>query len=146
MKDLKEGDALLSYSIKEINDQPDYQKFSWNSETFTVDSEGFTESVITEISSKEDSDIVCFNDNTKIKMTFTQPVFVKSHVDNIYRVKEAYFVEEGDLLIWASEDGSYTEVPVTKIDYYTDETRTVYQLTCKPHDWFFADGMLVHNK
>ena len=38
------------------------------------------------------------------------------------------------------------EVPVTSIEYFTDEVVNVYQLSCEPYDWFFVSGILIHNK
>lgn len=145
-KFLKVGDKLKSYAIAELDyNSPEYQKYLWNSETFTTGDQ-FVETEITSMIASQESDLLCFNENFDIKITFTQPVFIKSAIDGTYKIKEAYYVEVGDSLIIVNLDGTHTEVPITHVDYLTDELVTVYEFSCEPYDWFFVGGVMVHNK
>jgi hypothetical protein len=144
VKYLQVGDVVLSTPIEQFDEsQPDIQKYLWSSDTLTTG--GLTETVITSINVTEESDILYFNNESDIRMTFTQPIFVKTKSEG-YRVKEAYFVEVGDMLIVIGSDGQQNEVEVTSIDYVTDEIVNVYQLSAEPYDWFFVSGILLHNK
>jgi hypothetical protein len=78
-------------------------------------------------------------------MTYTQPVFVKTS-NNEYKIKEAYYVERGECIISINSDGTIVETIVEKIEFMADQTVNVYQFSCEPYDWFFVNGMLVHNK
>jgi hypothetical protein len=144
VKNLQVGDVVLSTPIEQFDEsQPDIQKYLWSSDTLTTG--GITETIITSINVTEESDILYFNNESDIRMTFTQPIFVKTKSEG-YRVKEAYFVEVGDMLIVIGSDGQQNEVEVTSIDYVTDEIVNVYQLSAEPYDWFFVSGILLHNK
>ena len=144
VKDIQVGDVVLSTPIEQFDEsQPDIQKYLWSSDTLTTG--GLTETVITSVNVTEESDILYFNGQSDIRMTFTQPIFVKTKSEG-YRVKEAYFVEVGDMLVVVGSDGQQNEVEVTSIDYVTDEIVNVYQLSAEPYDWFFVSGILLHNK
>ena len=144
-KFLSVGDELISVALNELDENnPDYQKYTWSASSLT--SSGLQTTTITNITASEDSDILVFNKEFDIKMTFTQPVFVKDAQTGIYRIKEAYYVEIGDSLIMFNSSGVKTEIEVTDVDYITDEVVTVYEFSCEPYDWFFLSGMLVHNK
>ena len=144
VKNLQVGDVIWSTPIAELDpSQPDWQKYAWNSSSLTTGD--LVETTITAIDSVEESDIICFNDNNDIRLTFTQPMFVKTATGE-YKIKEAYYVEVGDSLIVIDSAGDKVEVPVTSIEHFTDEVVTVYQLSCEPYDWFFVSGILIHNK
>ena len=78
-------------------------------------------------------------------MTYTQPVFVKT-LSGEYKIKEAYYVEVGESIIHIDSQGQIGETLVDKIEFLVDQSVNVYQLSCEPNDWFFVNGMLVHNK
>ena len=144
MKNLQVGDVVWSTQIAELdNSEPDWQKYAWFSNTLNTGN--LVETTITAIESVEESDIICFNGNLDIRMTFTQPIFVKT-VNNQYKIKEAYYVEVGESLIVIDSNGQKTEVEVTSIEHFTDEVVNVYQVSCEPYDWFFVSGILIHNK
>jgi len=144
VKNLQVGDVIWSTPIVELDpSEPDWQKYAWNSPSLTTGE--LVETTITALDSIEESDIICFNGNTDIRITFTQPMFVKTP-DGQYKIKEAYYVEVGDSLIVVDSVGDKVEVPVTSIEHFTDEVVTVYQLSCEPYDWFFVSGILIHNK
>ena len=144
-KFLQVGDKIKSIIVNQIDPEtPDSYQFStWTSSELTTGE--IVETTITEITESQETDIIFFNGNSDIKMTFTQPIFVKMP-DGTYKIKEAYYVDMGDKLIHVDSNGDMSETEVTSIDYVTDESMTVYQYSCEPYDWFFVSGLLVHNK
>ena len=144
VKNLQVGDVIWSTPINELDaSEPDWQKYAWSANQLTTGA--LVETVITAMELVEESDIICFNGNTDIRITFTQPIFVKT-VNNQYKIKEAYYIEVGESLIVVDSTGQKVEVPVTSIEHFTDEVVNVYQLSCEPYDWFFVSGILIHNK
>jgi hypothetical protein len=136
--------VVWSAQIAELDpSEPDWQKYSWSAQTLTPSN--LVETTITALDAVEESDIICFNGNADIRLTFTQPIFVKT-VAGEYKIKEAYFVEIGESLIIFDSNGNKDEVAITSVEYFTDEVVTVYQVSCEPYDWFFVSGMLIHNK
>ncbi len=144
-KFLQVGDKIKSIVIDEIDaSTPDSYQFStWSSDNLSVNE--FVETTITDIIETQESDILYFNDDVDTRMTYTQPVFVKT-LDGKYKIKEAYYVERGEYLITVNSDGTINETIVNKIEFMANETVNVYQFSCEPYDWFFVNGMLVHNK
>ena len=138
------GDVIWSTTIAELDEtEPDWQKYAWGSSTLTTGP--LVETTITALESIQESDIICFNGDLDVRITYTQPMFVKT-IAGEYKIKEAYYVEVGDSLIVVDSSGEKVEVPVTSIDHFADEVVTVYQLSCEPYDWFFVSGILIHNK
>ena len=144
-KFLQVGDKIKSIVIDQIDaSTPDSYQFStWSSDTLSV--KEFVETTITDIIETQESDILYFNDDIETRMTYTQPVFVKTS-NNEYKIKEAYYVERGECIISINSDGTIVETIVEKIEFMADQTVNVYQFSCEPYDWFFVNGMLVHNK
>ena len=144
-KFLQVGDKIKSIILSEIDSSTtdSYQISTFNSQTLTMGE--FVETTITSIEETQEADIIYFNNNIDTKITFTQPMFVKT-IAGEYKIKEAYYVQIGEYLIIVNEDGSKTEIEITDIHYLTDSIVNVYQYNCEPYDWFFANGMLVHNK
>ena len=144
-KFLQVGDKLKSIIINEIDAETNdsYQISTWNSNNLTVGN--FVETTLTSIEETQEADLMYFNNNIDTKVTFTQPVFVKT-IAGEYKIKEAYYVEMGDSLVTIDSSGTKQEVEINKIDYLTDALYTVYQYNCEPYDWFFLSGVLVHNK
>jgi hypothetical protein len=144
-KFLQVGDKIKSTVINQIDaSTPDSYQFStWSSDALSIGE--FVETTITEIIETQESDIMYFNGNTDIRMTFTQPIFVKM-LDGTYKIKESYYAEIGESLIIVDANGTINEVPITDIKYSTEAPTSVYQLSCEPYDWFFVSGLLIHNK
>lgn len=144
-KFLQVGDKIKSIVLNEIDTttSDSYQLSTFNSTTLTVGD--FVETTVMSIEETQEADIIYFNDNIDVKLTFTQPVFVKT-IAGDYKIKEAYYVAIGEHLIIVDSDGNKSEVEITDINYLTDAIVNVYQYSCEPYDWFFVNGMLVHNK
>jgi len=144
-KFLQVGDKIKSIAIDQIDPlTPDSYQFStWSSADFSVGQ--FVETTITDIIETQESDILYFNENVDTRMTYTQPVFVKT-LSGDYKIKEAYYVEVGEYIININSQAQMEETLVDKIEFLVDQTVNVYQLSCEPNDWFFVNGMLVHNK
>jgi len=144
-KFLQVGDKIKSTVINQIDaTTPDAYQFStWSSDSLSIGE--FVETTITDIIETQESDIMYFNGNTDVRMTFTQPIFVKT-VDGTYKIKESYYAEVGESLILVDANGTINEVPITDIKYSTEAPTSVYQLSCEPYDWFFVSGLLIHNK
>lgn len=83
-----------------------------------------------------------FNNDIETRISLQQPVLVKRN--NEYKFIESSIIEVGDVLLKRNEDGSYTEINVSKIDII-DEERTVYQFNNEPTDTFLASNLIVHN-
>ena len=144
-KFLQVGDKIKSALINEIDSSTtdSYQLSTFSSDQLTIGD--FVETTIVSIDETQEADIVYFNNRIDTKVTFTQPVFIKT-ISGQYKIKEAYYVAIGEFLIVVDPEGNKMEIEITDINYLTDSIVNVYQYSCEPYDWFFANGMLVHNK
>jgi hypothetical protein len=144
-KFLQVGDKVKSIKIDQIDPSiaDSYQLSTWNSDTLTTGE--FIETTIVSVDETQESDIIYFNGNIDIKVTFTQPMFIKTLAGE-YKIKEAYYIELGEHLVSVDSNGTVSEIEIVKIDYVTDQIMNVYQFNCEPYDWFFVNGILIHNK
>ena len=144
-KFLQVGDKIKSAVIAEIDSSTSdsYQLSTFSSNELTIGE--FVETTIVSIDETQEADIIYFNNNIDVKVTFTQPIFVKT-IAGDYKIKEAYYVAIGEKLVIVDSEGNKSEIEITNINYLTDSIVNVYKYSCEPYDWFFVNGMLVHNK
>lgn len=146
-KDIQIGDEVLSVSYAEINPSaPDYEVFSWNSNTLT-----FIENTTTTIVDIEEStkiQTIYFNNDTSSQFTLEHPILVKKTIDGADQWKFAMVaeLEIGDTIIkYNNNTGSYDEIFILNIGISTNED-PVYTFSAEPYDIIVAGDIVTHNK
>jgi len=143
-RDVAVGDIVYSWDVAELPlDENTYSFNSWVSETLTINS--FVETTVTDKILVEKMQTLCFNDLMGMRFSLEQPIFIKRN--GLYRIELSGSVEEGDYLVTYASDGQYSETMVESILLVNESVETdLYFFSTEPYDWFFAGGILVHNK
>ena len=143
-RDVAVGDVVYSWDVAELPlEENTYSFNSWVSETLTINS--FVETTVTDKILVEKTQTLCFNDLMGMRFSLEQPIFIKRN--NLYRIELSGSVEEGDYLVTYESDGQYSETLVESILLVNESVETdLYFFSTEPYDWFFAGGILVHNK
>lgn len=143
-RDVLAGDIVYSWDVAELPlEENTYSFNSWVSETLTINS--FVETTVTDKILVEKTQTLCFNDLMGMRFSLEQPIFIKRN--GLYRIELSGSVEEGDYLVTYASDGQYSETLVESILLVNESVETdLYFFSTEPYDWFFAGGILVHNK
>jgi hypothetical protein len=143
-RDVAVGDIVYSWDVAELPlEENTYSFNSWVSETLTINS--FVETTVTDKMLVEKTQTLCFNDLMGMRFSLEQPIFIKRN--GLYRIELSGSVEEGDYLVTYASDGQYSETLVESILLVNESVETdLYFFSTEPYDWFFAGGILVHNK
>jgi hypothetical protein len=143
-RDVSTGDVVYSWDVVELPlEENTYSFNSWVSETLTINS--FVETTVTDKILVEKTQTLCFNDLMGMRFSLEQPIFIKRN--GLYRIELSGSVEEGDYLVTYASDGQYSETLVESILLVNESVETdLYFFSTEPYDWFFAGGILVHNK
>jgi hypothetical protein len=146
-KDIRIGDEVLSSSFAEINpSDPDYEVFTWNSNTLT-----FIENTSTTIVDIEEStkiQTIYFNNDLSSKFTLEHPILVKKTVDGLQQWKFAMVaeLEVGDTILkYNNSTNSYDEIILFNISITTNN-EPVYTFSAEPYDIIIAGDIVTHNK
>ena len=145
ISEIQIGDKLVTILIPELStDQENIASpFTWSSESLQAIE--ITETEVVTIIPSQKVDRIYFNDMQDVKFTYEHPIFIKKNDE--YRIVQASYVNEGDYILKLNSDNSITEILVESITTeILEEASDVYNLSCEPYDWYFAGGMLVHNK
>jgi hypothetical protein len=143
-RDVAVGDVVYSWDVAELPlEENTYSFDSWISETLTINS--FVETTVVDKFLVEKMQTLCFNNLMGMRFSLEQPIFIKRN--GFYRIELSGSVQEGDYLVTYASDGQYSETLVESILIVNESVETdLYFFSTEPYDWFFAGGILVHNK
>jgi len=149
-EDLRVGDELLSYQIKDLDENgSEWEIFTkFNSTTITPLLK--TSTTLTSISATKNKDIVEINN--RLRTTDYDIMLMYKKDGDPYGTHKGTglwlwlpvnALEVGDIVI--GKNFQHVEVTHLNIQRNVDSKRT-FTLDCEPYDWYYADGILIHNK
>jgi hypothetical protein len=146
-KDIVVGDTVLSASITEIDPaSPDYEVFTWKSDSLTFVED--TETTIVDIEEQSKIQAIYFNGDESSQFTLEHPILVKKTIDGVseYAFSMVAEIEIGNsILKYNPSTDSYDETVINSIDISSGE-KTVYTFSAEPHDLIIAGDIITHNK
>jgi len=146
-KDIAIGDTVFSLNYAEIDPStPDYEVFTWNSESLTAT--GATETTIVDVEESVRSQTVCFNGDESAQFTLEHPILVKKTTDGVstYVFSMVAEIEVGDSIFkYNASTGNTEEVVVNSLDVLTG-SKVVYTFSAEPADLVIAGDVVTHNK
>jgi hypothetical protein len=146
-KDIAIGDTVFSLNYAEIDPStPDYEVFTWNSESLTL--AGGTETTIVDVEESVRSQTVCFNGDESAQFTLEHPILIKKTTDGVstHVFSMVAEIEVGDSIFkYNPSTGNTEEVVVTSMDVLTG-SKVVYTFSAEPADLVIAGDVVTHNK
>jgi hypothetical protein len=146
-KDIQVGDRVLSIEYAEIDpSSPDYEVFSWSSDSLTFTD--YQDTTIVDIEESSKVQMVCFNNDESAQFTLEHPILVKKTVDGVstHRFAMVAEIEPGDSIFkYNPSTGSQEEVVVESLDIIAGE-KTTYIFSAEPVDLIIAGDIITHNK
>jgi hypothetical protein len=146
-KDVSVGDTIYSVNYSEIDPStPDYEVFTWNSDSLTF--AGDTQTTIVDVEESVRSQTVCFNQDESAQFTLEHPILVKKTVDGVttYVFSMVAEIEVGNSIFkYNPATGNTDEVVVNSIDVLSG-SKTVYTFSAEPYDLIIAGDVVTHNK
>ncbi len=152
IQDLRVGDVLLSYKIEDLDETAENASLeAFNYSSAKVKPLLKTSTTIVSLTQSDSAkDTVIINGTLHIT-TYDSVLTFKKDGDplgfrtgkNIWIWIEASRVEVGDYIIGKN----FQEMKVTEVEYNLGKNQApTYQMDCEPYDWYYAGGILVHNK
>tara|TARA_B100000424_G_scaffold33514_1_gene22736 strand:+ start:1465 stop:2214 length:750 start_codon:yes stop_codon:yes gene_type:complete len=150
VEDIKVGDELLAYQIRNMDhNAEENQEFVDFNET-TLEASLKTRTTVVDIAVSKNPNLVEINE--KLTMTDFDIVLVfKPNGDpfgrhegkNLWLWLPAQAVEVGDKVVGKN----FQHIEVTSVIHRRNINRlSTYAIDCEAYDWFYANGILVHNK
>ena len=137
IQDMKKGDVLKSMKLTGFphGDDPSawYPKSRWSSED---DDFEIVSSVVTHV--KHSESLNYFSINDKYKVTYEHYILIKR--SNLWQMERVDNLLVGDFFI--GPDGNPIEITSIK---HVNEKAWVVDIDVEDNDFYFADGILVHN-
>jgi len=146
-KDIAIGDTVFSLNYSEIDPStPDYEVFTWNSESLTL--MGGAETTIVDVEESVRSQTVCFNGDESAQFTLEHPILIKKTTDGVssHVFSMVAEIEVGDSIFkYNPSTGNTEEVVITSMDVITG-SKVVYTFSAEPADLVIAGDIVTHNK
>ena len=150
VEDLRVGDELLSYQIKDLDENGEENKIYFDFNTTTITPLLKTVTTLTGISSTKNPNIVEINNQLRLT-DYDIMLMYKKNGDpygnhsgtDLWLWLPVQALEVGDKIIGKN----FQEIQVTHINNQRNmQSKRTFTLNCEPYDWYYADGILVHNK
>jgi len=150
VEDLKIGDRLLSYKIENLDENADEDEALSGFAETNLKGLLKTETKLTSIASTKNPNIIRVNDHLSATDYDIVLMYKKDgdpygnhEGNNLWLWLPLQALEVGDKVIGKN----FQEVQVSKVESLRNkEMKRTFTLDCEPYDWYYASGILIHNK